>query len=115
MTLKQISHLGIDGINGEDPPIPKNSTEAIPLWESLGFLFNTTINQNVTNDDTRYHYLGIRVFGRNPTKPGDGGHGGVGGIGGYAGTNIIVTLNGQQIPSIFANPGKVKSVASGTV
>lgn len=50
--------------------------------------------------------MNIRVFGRNPTKPGDGGNGGVGGIGGYAGLPIIIALKDQKVPPFFAKPGK---------
>lgn len=100
---------GINGIDGVDPPIPKNSTVAISLWESLRFVYNTTTDFNVTDEDggLLYNYLSIRVFGRNATKPGDGGHGGVGGIGGYAGTRFINRHDKSHDKfSIFANPGK---------
>lgn len=91
-----------------DPPIPEKSTLAIPLWESLGFAYNTTTNdtKELVEDNLLYNYIGMIVIGRNSTTPGDGGDGGVGGIGGYAGTSVIVGLKGQPNFAVVANRGK---------
>lgn len=98
---------GTNGIDGEDPPIPETSTVATSIWDSLGFDYNITMNQNQTDEESGlvHNYIGMSVFGRNATLPGNGGHGGVGGIGGHAGTHFIVGLEKHQDFSIFDSPG----------
>lgn len=96
--------LGIDGVNGEDPPIPDDSTLAISVFESTQFSYNVSMNETIAVENTTITIttMNIRVFGKPATKPGNGGHGGVGGMGGYAGNHFIV---GIEDFAVFADPG----------
>lgn len=83
--------LGSNGVNGQDPPVPDNSTIALSFWDSQQYFYNQTMNDTLHDEDegTFMIITGISVFGRNGTKPERGGHGGVGGLGGNAGKVFI--------------------------
>lgn len=100
--------IGSDGINGQDPPIPDNSTVAQATWELPYFYCNNTLNNTEIDDEEGIVHsdIGFRVFGGNGTAPGDGGNGGVGGFGGNAGKVFVADLQNNANFSIFAQNGK---------
>lgn len=101
--------LGANGINGQDPPIPENSTTAASLWESSQYFYIQTMNKTENDEENDVYVMNIAytVFGRNGTEPRRGGHGGVGGIGGYPGKVFIVGLQQRPNFTIFNETGNM--------
>lgn len=104
---------GSDGIYGQDPPVPVNSSIATLVWDSFDYFYNMTTNQTVEIEDTDITkiYIGFDVFGRNGTIPTRGGNGGIGGLGGYAGQVFVVGLQEDPGFAIFNNSGKKINIA----
>lgn len=100
---------GSKGVNGQDPPIPENSTIALSFWDSLDYIYNKTMNETVSDADAGENIIfsGVAVFGRNGTKPTRGGHGGVGGLGGYAGKIFIAGLGNTPNFTVFNETGNI--------
>lgn len=99
---------GSNGINGQDPPIPQNSSTAAFFWDSLQYFHNITYNETTSDEDSGILHVNVmlQVYGRNGTYPRRGGHGGVGGLGGHAGKVFIVGLQQEHNFTIYNKTGK---------